>query len=105
MLKVKQDIMTSIKRILAQIYSDKQQLRAVVATFECIIHTSSDQKLAPGVFSHDVLVTIIDHIKEVAFNNGFVYYIQQPSDLYKLETSLFIIRMIKQWFLSCIFHL
>ncbi len=87
MFKVKQDLKTSINHILTPIYSDEQKLRAVVATFEGLIHTAFNQKLAPGVLSHYVLVTIVDHIKEVAFNNGLINFIQQLSDLYKLEIS------------------
>jgi len=63
--------LVSIDQILAQINLDEQKLLAVVATFEHLIHMAFDQKLAAGVISQDVLVTIMDHIKDVANTNGF----------------------------------
>jgi hypothetical protein len=52
-----------------------------------VIHSTFDQKLAPGALSVDVLEPILHHIKDTAANNKFHNFIHQASDLYKLETS------------------
>ncbi len=67
---------------------DKQKLRAVVATFELLIHTAANRKLAPVVTGQSILVTILYHIKDVANTNAFQNFGHQPADLYRLEESL-----------------
>ncbi len=99
---VNQAFRTSVDHILAQIYLDEQKLRSVVATFKWLIHTAFDQKLAPGVLSYDVLIIIVDHIKDVANSNGFHNFIHQPADLYKLETS--IIHCVEEEMVVIILH-
>jgi hypothetical protein len=76
-----------IERILAQVNTDEHKLWAVVATFEQIIITAYNQKLAPGALSSDVLHQIIYHIDEIANKNHFQKFVQEPADLYKLEVS------------------
>jgi len=84
-LKVLSGLHFSINQAIAQVISDTNKLRAVVAIFEQVIHSAFDHKLAPGALSVDVLETILHHIK--AANNKFHNFIHQPSNLYKLETS------------------
>jgi len=86
-LKVQSGLHFSIDRAIAQVTSDTNKLRAVVAIFERVIHSAFDQKLAPGALSVDVLETILHHIKDTAANNKFHNFIHHTSDLYKLETS------------------
>ena len=86
-LKVQAGFHFSVDRAIAQVISDSNKLRAVVAIFERVINSAFDQKLAPGALSVDVLDTIVHHIKDTAANNKFHNFIHQPSDLYKLETS------------------
>ncbi len=76
-----------IERVLAQVNTDEHKLRAVVATFERIIITAYNQKLAPGALSSDVLHQIIYHIDEIANKNHFQKFVHEPADLYKLEVS------------------
>jgi hypothetical protein len=76
-----------VDRAIAQVISDSNKLRAVVAIFERVINSAFDQKLAPGALSVDVLDTIVHHIKDTAAKNKFHNFVHQPSDLYKLETS------------------
>ncbi len=42
-----------------------------MATFELLIYTAANQKLAPVVIGHNILVPIVDHIKDVANTNAF----------------------------------
>jgi hypothetical protein len=86
-LKVQAGFHFSVDRAIAQVISDSNKLRAVVAIFERVINSAFDQKLAPGALSVDVLDTIVHHIKDTAAINKFHNFIHQPSDLYKLETS------------------
>jgi hypothetical protein len=86
-LKVQAGFHFSVDRAIAQVISDSNKLRAVVAIFERVINSAFDQKLAPGALSVDVLDTIVHHIKDTAAKNKFHSFIHQPSDLYKLETS------------------
>jgi hypothetical protein len=86
-LKVQSGLHFSIDKAIAQVISDTNKLRAVVAIFERVINTAFDQKLAPGALSIDVLDSILYHIKDKAAKNKFHNFIHQPSDLYKLEVS------------------
>jgi hypothetical protein len=86
-LKVQSILHFSMDKAIAQVISDTKKLRAVVAIFERVIHSAFDQKLAPGALSVNVLETILYHIKDTAASNKFHNFINQPSDLYKLETS------------------
>jgi len=86
-LKIQTGYYFSIDRAIAQVISDNNKLRAVVAIFERVINSAFDQKLAPGALSVDVLDTIVHHIKDTAAKNKFHNFVHQPSDLYKLETS------------------
>ena len=65
-LKVQAGFYFSIDRAIAQVISDNNKLRAVVAIFERVINSAFDQKLAPGALSVDVLDTIVHHIKDTA---------------------------------------
>jgi len=47
-VKLLQTWQVRIERIIAQISSDDAKLRAVIATFERIIITAFNKKLAPG---------------------------------------------------------
>jgi len=47
-VQMNQQFQVRVDRIVAQITSDEQKLRAVIATFERIIITAFNQKLAPG---------------------------------------------------------
>ncbi len=76
-----------VDRIVAQITSDEHKLRAVIATFERIIITAFNQKLAPGALSMDVLDQIIHHIDDIAASNQFKKFVHEPADLYKLDAS------------------
>jgi len=76
-----------MERILAQINTDEHKLRAVIATFERIIHSAYNQKLAPGALSSDVLQQIMFHIDSIANKNRFEKFVHEPADLYKLEVS------------------
>ena len=76
-----------VERVLAQINSDEHKLRAVIATFERIINSAYDQKLAPGALSSDVLHQIMYHIDSIANQNSFEKFVHEPADLYKLEVS------------------
>ncbi len=77
----------SIDKAIAQVISDTNKLRAVVAIFERVINTAFDQKLAPGALSVDILDSILYHITDTAVKNKFHNFVHQPSDLYKLEVS------------------
>jgi hypothetical protein len=63
----------------------------VITTFERIIITAFNQKLAPGALSTDVLDQIIHHIDTIAASDQFNKFVHEPADLYKLEV-LFIHR-------------
>jgi hypothetical protein len=76
-----------MERVLAQINIDEHKLRAVIATFERIINSAYDQKLAPGALSSDVLQQIMFHIDSIANKNRFEKFVHEPADLYKLEVS------------------
>ena len=65
-LKIQTGYYFSIDRAIAQVISDNNKLRAVVAIFERVINSAFDQKLAPGALSVDVLDTIVHHIKDTA---------------------------------------
>jgi hypothetical protein len=86
-LKVQSGLHFSIDKAIAQVISDTNKLRAVVAIFERVINTAFDQKLAPGALSVDVLDSILYHIKDTAAKSKYHNFIHQPSDLYKLEVS------------------
>ena len=64
-VKLENQFIYKIERILAQVNTDEHKLRAVIATFERIIITAYNQKLAPGALSSDVLHQIIYHINEM----------------------------------------
>jgi hypothetical protein len=68
-VKMKHLFRVRVDRIIAQITSDEHKLKAVIATFERIIITAFNQKLAPGALSTDVLHQIIYHINDIAANN------------------------------------
>jgi hypothetical protein len=76
-----------VERVLAQINTDEHKLRAVIATFERIINSAYDQKLAPGALSSDVLQQIMFHIDSIANKNRIEKFVHEPADLYKLEVS------------------
>jgi len=76
-----------IERIVAQISSDDAKLRAVIATFERIIITAFNKKLAPGALSVDVLNQIITHINDIAGRNNYHKFVHEPADLYNLDVS------------------
>jgi hypothetical protein len=86
-VKVEQLFKVKIERVLAQVNTDKHKLRAVIATFERIIITAYNQRLAPGALSSDVLHQIIYHINDIATKNNFHKFVHEPADLYKLEVS------------------
>jgi len=86
-LKVQAGFHFSIDRAIAQVTSNTNKLRAVIAIFEQVINSAFDQKLAVGALSVDVLETIVHHIKDTAAKNKFHNFIHQPTYLYKLETS------------------
>jgi hypothetical protein len=67
--------------------SDEHKLRAVITTFERIIITAFNQKLAPGALSTDVLNQIVYHINDIASKNNYNKFVHEPADLYKLEFS------------------
>jgi hypothetical protein len=73
--------------LFAQITSDGHKLRAIIATFERIIITAFNQKLAPVALSTDVLNRILYHINDIAAKNKYNKYVHEPADLYKLEVS------------------
>jgi hypothetical protein len=87
-LKVQAGFHFSIDRAIAQVTFNTNKLRAVIAIFERVINSAFDQKLAPGALSMDVLEKIVHHIKDTVAKNKFHNFIHQPSDLYKLETSI-----------------
>jgi len=58
-VKVENLFRVKVERVLAQVNTDEHKLRAVVATFERIIITAFNQKLAPRALSSDVLHQII----------------------------------------------
>jgi len=76
-----------IDRIVAQISSDDAKLRAVIATFERIIVTAFNKKLAPGALSVDVLNQIIQHIDDISYRNNYHKFVHEPADLYNLDVS------------------
>ncbi len=86
-VKVENLFRVKIDRVLAQVNTDEHKLRAVGATFERIIITAFNQRLAPGALSSDVLHQIIYHINDIANKNHFHKFIHEPADLYKLEVS------------------
>jgi CRISPR/Cas system-associated protein Cas5 (RAMP superfamily) len=49
-VKVENIFRVKVERVLAQVNTDEHKLKAVVATFERIIITAFNQKLAPGGF-------------------------------------------------------
>jgi len=86
-LKIQAGFYFSVDRAIAQVISDSNKLRAVVAIFEQVINSAFDQKLALGALSVDVLHKIVNHIKDTAAQNKFHNFIHQLSYLYKVETS------------------
>ena len=86
-VKLFQEWEVRIERIIAQISSDDAKLRAVIATFERIIITAFNKKLAPGALSVDVLNQIISHVNEIANRNNYHKFVHEPADLYDLEVS------------------
>ncbi len=86
-IKFENQFRIKIERVLAQVNTDKHKLRAVIATFERIIITAYNQKLAPGALSSDVLQRIMYHIDSIANKNHFEKFVHEPADLYKLEVS------------------
>ena len=81
-VKLFQEWEVRIERIIAQISSDDAKLRAVIATFERIIITAFNKKLAPGALSVDVLNQIISHVNEIANRNNYHKFVHEPADLY-----------------------
>ncbi len=71
-IKFDKQFKEKVERVLAQINSDEHKLRAVIATFERIINSAYDQKLAPGALSSDVLHQIMYHIDSIAHKNRHV---------------------------------
>jgi len=67
--------------------SAEHKLRAVITTFERIIITAFNQKLAPGALSTDVLNQIVYHINNIAAKNAYNMFVHEPTDLYNLEVS------------------
>jgi len=86
-VKLVQTWQIRIERIVAQISSDDAKLRAVIATFERIIITAFNKKLAPGALSVDVLNQIITHINDIAGRNNYHKFVHEPADLYNLDVS------------------
>jgi len=86
-VKLVQTWQIRIERIIAQISSDDAKLRAVIATFERIIITAFNKKLAPGALSVDVLNQIISHINDIAGRNNYHKFVHEPADLYNLDVS------------------
>jgi hypothetical protein len=86
-LKVQAGFHFSIDRAIAQVTSNINKLRAVIAIFKQVINSAFDQKLAPSALSVDVLETIVHPTKDTAAKNKFHNFIHQTSDLYKLLTS------------------
>jgi hypothetical protein len=86
-VRLQQQFQVRVDRIIAQITSDEHKLRAVIATFEIIINTAFNQKLASGALSTDVLHQIINHINDIAAKNKFHQFVHEPADLYKLDVS------------------
>ncbi len=86
-VKVQQAFRVRVDRIIAQITSDEHKLRAVFATFEQIIITAFNQRLAPGSLITDVLNKIIYHVNDIAANSHYHQLVHEPADLYKLEAS------------------
>ncbi len=72
---------------MAQISSNDSKLRAVIATFERIIITAFNKKLALGALSTDVLNQIIHHINDIANKNNYNKFVHEPANLYNLEVS------------------
>jgi hypothetical protein len=67
-VKIQQLFRVRVDRIIAQITSYEHKLKAVIVTFEQIIITAFNQRLAPGALSTDVLNQIIYHINDIAAN-------------------------------------
>jgi len=86
-VKLVQTWQIRVERIIAQISSDDAKLRAVIATFERIIITAFNKKLAPGALSVDVLNQIISHINDIAGRNNYHKFVHEPADLYNLDVS------------------
>jgi len=86
-VKLQQTFQVRVDRIVAQISSDDSKLRAVIATFERIIITAFNKKLAPGALSTDVLNQIIYHINDIASRNNYNKFVHEPANLYNLEVS------------------
>ena len=80
-----------LEKIVAQISSDDAKLRAVIATFERIIITAFNKKLALGDLSTDILYQIISRINDIAGRNSYHKFVHEPADLYNLDV-LFIHR-------------
>jgi len=66
-VKFENQFSVKMERVLAQVNTDEHKLRAVIATFERIINSAYDQKLAPGALSSDVLQQqVMYHIDFIA---------------------------------------
>jgi hypothetical protein len=76
-----------VQNAIAQVTSDTNNPRAVLAIFEHVIHSAFNHKLAPGTLSIYVLDTIVNHIKDRVSANKFHNFIHHSSYFYKLETS------------------
>jgi hypothetical protein len=101
-VKLQQTFQVRVDRIVAQISSDDSKLRAAIATFERIIITAFNKKLAPGALSMDVLNQIIYHINDIANKNNYNKFVHEPADLYNLEVSF--IRRPKEHTIILILH-
>ena len=86
-IKLQNEFQLMVERIVAQISSEDAKLRAVIATFERIIITAFDKKLAPGALSTDVLNQISFHINDIASKNKYHKFVHEPADLYDLQVS------------------
>jgi hypothetical protein len=86
-VKLQQTFQLRVDRIVAQISSNDSKLRAVIATFERIIITAFNKKLALGALSTDVLNQIIHHINDIANKNNYNKFVHEPANLYNLEVS------------------
>jgi hypothetical protein len=67
----------------------------LIATYERIIITAFNQKLAPGALSMDVLHQIIYHINDIAAKNKFHQFVYEPADQYKLDVSFILFTGLK----------
>ncbi len=48
---------------------------------------AQNQKLSFSLFPHDVLLTIINKIKQTAADNGYISYVSKVTDLFQVPLS------------------